>query len=87
MNKVNFQKQDKALIKTFNDREVRDMVRYYGSVRYLDIRDKLIIVMLLDTGIRNSRIMWTFNVRHPIRSYFLLEEKEIKKEWFQFLLY
>lgn len=56
MNKVNFQKQGKTLIKTFNDKEVRDMVRYYGSVRYLDIRDKLIMVMLLDTGIRNSEL-------------------------------
>lgn len=56
MYKVKFQKQPITLIHTFSDREVGDMVTYYSGSRYLDVRNKLIMILLFDTGIRNSEL-------------------------------
>ena len=56
MSKVKFQKQPLTLIATFSDNEVRDMVNFYDGKKYLDIRNKLIIVLLFDTGVRNAEL-------------------------------
>lgn len=56
MDKVKFQKEPITLITTFNDKEVVKMVSFYSGRRFLDIRNKLIMVLLFDTGIRNSEL-------------------------------
>lgn len=56
MNKIRFQKEELTLILTFTDAEVAKMVNYYGSRKYLDIRNKLIMVFLFDSGIRNNEL-------------------------------
>lgn len=56
MNKVCFQKEEIPIIVTFNDDEVKRMVGHYSGKRFLEQRNKLIIVMLLDSGIRNSEL-------------------------------
>ena len=56
MNKVRFQKEEIPVILTFNDDEIRKMVGHYSGRRFLEQRNKLIIVMLLDSGIRNSEL-------------------------------
>lgn len=56
MNKVKFQKQPITLISTFTDNEVRDMISFYGGRKFLDVRNKLIMVLLFDTGLRNSEL-------------------------------
>lgn len=56
MDKVKFQKEPITLITTFNNNEVKKMVVYYSGSRYLSIRNKLIMITLFDTGIRNSEL-------------------------------
>ena len=54
--KVKFQKEEITAIRTFNDDEVKRMVAYYSGKHFLDMRNRLIITTLLDSGIRNSEL-------------------------------
>lgn len=54
--KVKFQKEEKTVIKTFSDEEVKGMVKAFDGYDYLSIRNKTIITMLFDTGIRNNEL-------------------------------
>lgn len=56
MDKIKFQKQPIKLIETFDNQEVLKMVNFHKGKRFLDIRNKLIMVLLFDTGIRNSEL-------------------------------
>lgn len=56
IDKIPRQKEPINVILTFNDNEVRRMVNYYKGSRFLDVRNKLIMVILFDTGIRNSEL-------------------------------
>lgn len=56
MDRINFQKENQTLIVTFSDEEVEKMVRYYNGSRFLDVRNKLIMILLFDTGIRNFEL-------------------------------
>ena len=56
MRKVKFQKEEIRLITTFNNEEVGRMIEYYSGRRFLDVRNKLIVVLLLDSGIRNNEL-------------------------------
>lgn len=54
--KVKQLKMGKVLIKTFSDDEVRGMVESFGYKSYMETRNKCIVAMLLDTGIRNHEL-------------------------------
>ena len=54
--RLSFQKEPEVLITTFTDKEVEAMVNYYKGRHYLDVRNKLIMVMLFDTGMRCSEL-------------------------------
>lgn len=57
MDKVNRQKEIIPMINTFTNDEVSRMIKYYNnSSKFLDNRNQLIMVLLLDTGIRNSEL-------------------------------
>ena len=56
MNKVRFQKETIRLIETFNNDEVQRMVSCYAGKSFLEIRNKLIITILFDSGIRNNEL-------------------------------
>ena len=56
MKKVKFQKEELPVILTFNVDEVTRMVRYYSGKTFLQLRNHLIITLLLDSGIRNSEL-------------------------------
>ena len=49
-------KQKKVLIHTFSNKEIAGMIKYYSGNNYLDVRNKLIIMILFDTGIRVSEL-------------------------------
>jgi integrase/recombinase XerD len=53
---VKWVKEAKVVIKTFNDNEVKEMLSYYKGNDYLSIRNKCIVAMLIDTGIRNFEL-------------------------------
>ena len=54
--KVSWQREEKTVIKTFNDKEVGAMVGAYHGKGYLEARNKCIISILFDTGIRNLEL-------------------------------
>ena len=54
--KIQWLKEDIVLIKTFTDDEVRRMINAYSFHTYMETRDKCIMTMLFDTGIRNIEL-------------------------------
>lgn len=50
-------KQPKVLIHTFSKEEIKKMIAYYHGNSYLDIRNKLILMMLFDTGMRVNELI------------------------------
>lgn len=54
--KVKNVREPKVLIHTFSEREISDMINYYKGFKYLDIRNRVMIMMLFDTGIRISEL-------------------------------
>ncbi|MDF2605925.1 MAG: recombinase [Bacillales bacterium] len=53
---LKWMKEAKVLIQTFTDDEVRRMLDVYNGRKYLDIRNKLILMFLVDLGIRNFEL-------------------------------
>lgn len=56
MDKVNKQKEPITMIETFNNDEVTRLIKAFKGSLFLDVRNSLIMVMLFDTGIRNSEM-------------------------------
>lgn len=54
--KVSWIKEPKCIINTFNDSEIQSMLNAYQGHTFMDIRNKLIIGLLVDTGIRNLEL-------------------------------
>lgn len=54
--KVDWIKEPKKIIQTFTDVEVKKMLNYYNMRSYLGARNKCIMAVLFDTGIRNSEL-------------------------------
>lgn len=65
MDKVKKQKEPVVKIETFNDEEVARMLRVFKGSRFLNMRNQFIIVLLFDTGMRNSELcdLKVFDVR------------------------
>lgn len=65
------------MIETFNNQEVSGLIKAYKGSRFLDIRNQLIMVLLFDTGMRNSE-MCNLKVSDIRGSYiYILEREEI----------
>lgn len=54
--KVKFQKEELPVITTFTNEEVKKMINFYSGKSFLEQRNKLIMTLLLDSGIRNSEL-------------------------------
>jgi integrase/recombinase XerD len=52
MLKVSWMREPKTIIKTFSDAEVKRMLNVYSETDYMSMRNKAIMAMLFDTGIR-----------------------------------
>ena len=50
-------KAPKVIIRTFTERELKKMANYYQGYDYLSIRNKVIMLLLIDTGIRLSELL------------------------------
>ena len=50
--KVSWMKEPKTIIKTFSDSEVKGMLQAYSGSDYYSVRNRAIMAMLFDTGIR-----------------------------------
>ena len=56
--KVKNVRKPKVIIETFSEQEIRRLLGYYSGADYLSIRNKTIIALLFDTGVRcNEMIM------------------------------
>jgi integrase/recombinase XerD len=62
MDKVERPRQPKLMLKGFTDDEVKAMIDSFGTKTYLEARNKAIIAMLADTGLRAIEIR-TFKVK------------------------
>ncbi|CAI3673271.1 integrase/recombinase XerD [Clostridium neonatale] len=56
MLKVGWLKEGKVIINTFNNQEVENMINTYSGSDYMTIRNKTILVILFDTGLRNLEL-------------------------------
>lgn len=54
--RIKWLKEDITIIKTFSDKEVFKMLNVYSFNSYMEARNKCILVMLLDVGIRNMEL-------------------------------
>ncbi len=50
-------KQPKVLIHTFSSREIQNMIQYFNGTDYLSVRNRLILMILFDTGVRISEVI------------------------------
>ena len=50
-------KEPKVLIHTFSDDEIVRMIQFYDGNDYLSVRNRLMLMMMFDTGLRISEIM------------------------------
>lgn len=60
--KVEFLREKTVLINTFTDSEVRKMLDAYRMDTYMNARNRCIVSILLDTGIRNSELCSIKNI-------------------------
>jgi len=54
--KIRSVKGEKTIIRTFTEEELKQMIAYYQGHDYLTIRNKVILLMLIDTGICLSEL-------------------------------
>ena len=54
--KVGWLRERKIIIKTFSDNEIRKMMDVYNYSSYIHARNKCIMAILIDTGIRNFEL-------------------------------
>jgi integrase/recombinase XerD len=55
--KIKNVKQPKVIIQTFSNEEVKRMIAYYSGNDFLGIRNRTIMCMLFDTGIRLNELL------------------------------
>jgi integrase/recombinase XerD len=55
--KIKNAKGDKVIIRTFTDAEIRRIMNYYSGNDFLTVRNKVILLLLIDTGIRLSELI------------------------------
>lgn len=71
-------KQPKVLIHTFSTDETKRMIDYFDGKDYLSVRNRLILMMLFDTGVRISELMEM--KRHQIRDGVIIIYGKGRKE-------
>ncbi len=55
--KIKNAKGDKVIIRTFSEQEIKRMINYFQGHDYLTIRNKVILLILIDTGIRLGELI------------------------------
>lgn len=71
-------KEPKVIIQTFSNDEVQRMINYYSKHDYLTIRNKTILCMLFDTGIRLNELI-TLTEDKIFNDYILIHGKGDKE--------
>ena len=55
--KIHNVKAPKVIIRTFTEAELKKMANYYTGYEYLQIRNKVTMLLLIDTGIRMNELI------------------------------
>jgi integrase/recombinase XerD len=55
--KIKNAKGDKVIIRTFSEQELKKMINHFQGHDYLTIRNKVMLLMLIDTGIRLGELI------------------------------
>lgn len=76
--KVRNVKEPKVLIHTFTEEEIRKLINHYNGSDFLSIRNKVILMILFDTGIRASELM-TMKPAQIQDGYFIIYGKGRKE--------
>lgn len=76
--KIKWVKQDKPVVKSFTVNDVKTMLNECKGNNYLDIRDKTILIMLFETGIRVSELR-TITAKDIFDDYILITGKGRKQ--------
>ncbi|SDJ79579.1 integrase/recombinase XerD [Paenibacillus naphthalenovorans] len=78
MRRIKNLKEEKTVIVTFNDDEVSRIINDLKEETYSNVRDKLILIMLFDTGIRVSELC---NIKNDdiVRRHILIHGKGSKQ--------
>ena len=71
-------KQPKVLIHTFSSKEIGLMIRYFNGNDYLSIRNRMILMIFFDTGIRASELI-NMKLDQIQDSYFIIYGKGRKE--------
>lgn len=66
--KIKWQKEGKVIINTFTTEEIIKMLKAFKFTTYLDARNKTIISLLMDTGVRNAELCSITNSDINIRT-------------------
>ena len=79
--KIKDVKKPKTIIKTFSDKQVSEMMKCYSGYDFLNIRNKTMLIILFDTGIRLNELI-TLQIEQIKDDYILIHGKVTKKESF-----
>lgn len=55
--KIKNAKGDKVIIRTFSEQEIKKMINFFQGHNYLTIRNKVMLLLLIDTGIRLGELI------------------------------
>ena len=72
-------KQPKVLIHTFSTKEISLMIKYFNGSDYMSVRNKMILMVFFDTGIRLAELT-NMKMDQIQDSYFIIYGKAEKKE-------
>lgn len=76
--KVKNVKEPKVLIHTFSNQEISRMIKYFNGSDYLSVRNKMILMIFFDTGIRLSELV-NMQLDQIQDSYFVIYGKGRKE--------
>lgn len=78
MTKIKNLKAPKSIIQTFNDTEVKAMMEYYKGSDFLSIRNKTIVTLLFESGIRANELC-NIKVSDFMQTYIIINGKGSKQ--------
>ena len=78
ISKIKNLKAPKSLIQTFNDTEAKAMMEYYKGSDFLSIRNKTIITLLFESGIRATELC-NITIKDLCSNYILINGKGNKQ--------
>ena len=78
-------KQPKVLIHTFSTKKISLMIKYFNGSDYMSVRNKMILMVFFDTGIRLAELT-NMKMDQIQDSYFIIYGKAEKKELSQRIL-